>query len=584
MASSFKTLRDYLYQPGKTFVVPNYQRGYKWSVKEDKEKPSHVEKLCDDLIEAFTKNTADYFLQGITVSVEEKAGRIILIDGQQRTTSLYLLLWCIEKNLINDINLVYDIREKSKIFIEQLHNECSDPGTPQRSDKEQDIYYFRVAIEQIRKKCQGVGTEFVNYILDHVKILYIVIAKEKAIRTFTMMNGSKATMLQEELVKAEMLRLVSLPACKKEDVSTSVEENLAALKEIIAKDWETNALRSRFAREWDKWLYWWNRADVKSCFHASNPLGLLLEYHFMGGLKTPEEKKLNFSFQCFKVRLLKDKASSAKEQFKKLRDLQKSFEDVFNTPKTHNYLQLALICEDAKDEKFKVIQYFIEHKKDEELLREYAKWKLVGATHLEITRTKEPTDYEVTKEGRAQEVLNQLSEAVVYGVSSGYGFALKQLLRLNVEEDNKLNNENGRKFDFSIYGEKSLEHVYPKSKVYHKEGDVFKTGAGDEISEETAIDQKLLNRNDFGCSGSEHCIGNLVLLDKTDNSQFNNKPFKDKKNIYFDATKGFRSRNLLHSISVFAKATWEIQDILETQKDFINRFKDDYGLQERVTK
>lgn len=83
--------------------------------------------------------------------------------------------------------------------------------------------------------------ELQSYVLEQIKFLYIDIPKEKAIKTFTMMNGSKAIMLPEELIKAEMLRQISLIPNDKE--------------KSFAKEWETNALRSRYAREWDKWLY-----------------------------------------------------------------------------------------------------------------------------------------------------------------------------------------------------------------------------------------------------------------------------------------------------------------------------------------
>ena len=120
--TTFKTIREFLYQEKKEFVIPNYQRGYKWAVKYDN-KESAVEKLMIDLKKAY-KNQ-DYFLQGVTVS-ESIDNKIILIDGQQRTTTLYLLLWCIDKDNVKDINLVYDIRKQSKEFIHSLKDEDFD--------------------------------------------------------------------------------------------------------------------------------------------------------------------------------------------------------------------------------------------------------------------------------------------------------------------------------------------------------------------------------------------------------------------------------------------------------------------------
>jgi uncharacterized protein with ParB-like and HNH nuclease domain len=580
-----KTLRKYLYQDGKQFVVPNYQRGYKWAVKENGNEPSHVERLCDNLITAYQENKPDYFLQGITVS--EKDGQIILIDGQQRTTTLYLLLWCLDKSYIEKIKLIYDIRTQSRKYIENLQNK--DFNYSNGSDDYQDIFYFKKAIEQIDKKIEDVKKsskeDFYNYILDKVKIIYIKIDESKAVKTFTMMNGNKATMLPEELIKAEMLRKVSLPVKKQKEISTSVDENLAELKEIIAKDWETNAIRSRYAREWDKWLYWWNREDVKAFFNVSNPVGLLLEYSFIRQKiddKPYTQKELgdirkSFSFDGFKSLLSENHPKTTKEQFKRLHDLQKSFEDIFNKPKLHNYLKMSLLCSHDNDDKFEIINYFIGKKNDVDIKDDYAKWRLVGATHLEITDPSKSTSEE-TKESRAEEVLNQLSDKFVYGQCNDNAF--KQLLRLNVEEDNQLK----RKFDFTIWSERSLEHIFPKSKVYHidkkDEQEIYLVGKDNdkEEYEETTDYADLLNRSDFGKDGSEHCIGNLVLLYKNENSRFGAQTFEQKKNIYFQAKGKFRSRHLLHSISVFSNSKWGVQEIQDNQNTFVDRFKQDYEL------
>ncbi|MEG1915734.1 MAG: DUF262 domain-containing protein, partial [Muribaculaceae bacterium] len=234
--TSFKTIEEFLYQSDRELVIPNYQRGYKWSVKyKDKNggvTQSAVEKLLDDLIK--TNKNQDYFLQGVTVSHEEK--RITIIDGQQRTTTLYLLLWCLDRHRLSDITLSYDIREKSKDFIKKLKSENSfDYATFDIENRHQDIYYFIKAIEQIESKIKEITDKqgFIDFVLNRVKVLYIVISPEKATKTFAMMNGAKATMLQEELIKAEMLRKVSLPDIEERKISTSIDDNLDQIKEVI---------------------------------------------------------------------------------------------------------------------------------------------------------------------------------------------------------------------------------------------------------------------------------------------------------------------------------------------------------------
>lgn len=575
--TEFKNIREFLFRENRTFIIPNYQRGYKWAVKLKDKKVTAVEKLIRDLRNA--NKQQEYFLQGVTVS--EEGNNIILIDGQQRTTTLYLLLWALKYDKFEKFNLQYDIREKSKNFINELKNDNFDYTSFDIENNIQDVFYFKKAIEQIKEEIKEIEdrAEFINFILNKVTIIYIVIDKDKATKTFTMVNGAKATMLQEELVKAEMLRKISIPDIEDKQVSSSVEENLQDLKEIITKDWETNALRSRYAREWDKWLYWWNRKDVKEFFNIESPMGLLLDYFY------ERKGKKKFSFDNFKGLITEnDKTGKQKTKLilKELRDTQKSFEDIFNFPKIHNYLKMALICSAGKDDKFEILNYFINNKKDEETIANYSKWRLVGATHRQIT--KDLRDDEETKENKAQTTLSMLLDDFAY--QNSYDAVLKQLLRLNVEEDNKLFEGKGRKFDFSIYGNKSLEHIHPKSKVYHKknigENDNeiinYFDGNDNDIGHEVPEDKEWLKRADFEGNGTEHCVGNLVLLDKNENSKFKDKPFNEKKKIYFDVNEGFKSRNLLHSIFVFAKSQWGIKDIQENKNEFIKRFKKDYNI------
>lgn len=600
MKTTFKTIREYLYQENKTFVIPDYQRGYKWAVKykdkDNKETPSAVEILLADLIQAYKNNKDNqqtYFIQGITVS--EKENEIILIDGQQRTTTLFFLLRCLSENdtningdHYNKIKIDYKIRTESNEFIRQLREESSIDITCKDSDI-QDIYYFKEALKQIytilsekeeeeevkisnaeKETNVNFKTGFHNFVLHNVNIMYIKIDADKATKTFTMMNGNKATMLSEELIKAEMLRKVSHPEIKEQNISTSVEDNLAALKDIISYDWETNALRSRYAREWDRWLYWWNNEDVKKYFNVNNPMGLLLEYYY----RKKQDKK-NFNFSNFKV-ILSDK-KNVKDHFKGIRDLQKSFEDIYNNPLIYNYLALSLINID--EDKFKTIYYFIKNKHNIESLAYFAKWRMVEAKYKQIIQANELDENEKTKEDNAQLAIQAMESKFVYN-SEGDSFARLYLLYLNVLEDNKLNNGKGRKFDFSIFGNQSLEHIHPKSKAFHKkiEDEAFYDGNDKYLGKNEPTEKEWLNRDLCSSNVSEHCIGNLVLLDKNNNSQFNDKSFLDKKYIYFNTTEAFKSRNLLHTISIFAKEKWDKEDIENNYVAFLNKFQKTYNV------
>lgn len=82
----------------KPFVIPEYQRPYAWTDEQ-------IETLFEDIWEFATtigglKNNGSYFL-GSIVSFENENGEQEIIDGQQRITSLFLLLRAIYTKLIN---------------------------------------------------------------------------------------------------------------------------------------------------------------------------------------------------------------------------------------------------------------------------------------------------------------------------------------------------------------------------------------------------------------------------------------------------------------------------------------------------
>ena len=70
----------------KQYIIPEFQRPYSWTIE-------HCDKLWDDLIDFFDNKKEDeekYFLGNIVIS--EVSGKKSVIDGQQRMTTLVLLI------------------------------------------------------------------------------------------------------------------------------------------------------------------------------------------------------------------------------------------------------------------------------------------------------------------------------------------------------------------------------------------------------------------------------------------------------------------------------------------------------------
>lgn len=571
------SLKEYLAKE-KTFLIPNYQRGYVWGKSRDSQKNS-VQFLIESIINCYNNKT-ELFLQGVTVSESESEPNIELIDGQQRTTALYLMLLYL--NYHGKFSINYTIRRQSQEFLNSLKNksteEIVDSCKENSEEQFQDIFYFKKTIRIIHEKLKEINkTDLIKFLIDDQKIrfLYINIPRERATTVFKMMNGNKAVMLTEEIIKAEMLRLVSNRKIGKENLNE---------KELEAVRWNENLTRSKYAREWDKWLYWWNKEDVKKFYRTTNVLGLLVEtYYFTTKASDPK-----YNFENFRDHFLRDGDNTllSKKVFYDLRQLQKKFEDVFYSydeqkdehKKLHNKIGAILTLFNADDRK-KFVQMYFGEKKDIHI-DSYLKLVYLGFNFTEIDKILSKSDSNSNQilKDKKDELLKNLANNNLYQEDNYPAFV--QLLRLNIEEDTKL----GRKFDFSIWNEKSLEHIYPKSKVYRIENGIIKNGNNDIIDKDIKDienDSTYINRESFNQNGSEHCIGNLVLLYKNENSSFGAKDFNGKKSLYFNLNRmnPFRSRHLLHTISVFAQEKWGIQEIQSKRQDFITEIKNYYEIQ-----
>lgn len=566
MANTIISLREYL-NKGKSFVIPNYQRGYIWGKEREGGGKDSVTYMMDSLIAGYEDGKKEVFIQGVTVSTS--GTDIILIDGQQRTTFFYLLLKTLGYNGEPCFVIKYEVRKESDSFLSKK-DLLADIGENE-NEEFQDQYYFKKTlriVNSIIKEKDIDRNSFLEYLLDKVRFLYIPIPEEKAVTVFTMMNGNKAIMKPQELIKAELLRLVSL------------NESSGADAEHFAIEWEHNMLRSRYAREWDKWLQWWNRHDVRTLFKTDNVMGLLIPIYYEAE-KQPKDKML--SFAGFKELLLSN-TKIAKKTFDGLRRLQKRFEDAFFDPIIYNQVGAILRVISLDDREKFLKWYFTGEKPTRDKLCRYYRLAFIGTTHKEITNK----NLEAITE-KYQKCIDILKSNNLYEEKPEEAFRL--LLRLNIDEDNKQANGAGRKFDFSIWDDtdrgRSLEHIYPRSKVYCKakveDREVYKNGL-DETIDPQEIKRYKEEHGICIFEDGTNSIGNLVLLYGDENSAFSNRSFEGKKKMFFkkpdnrkEAKEIFKSRHLLHTIYKFANSKWTGIEIKQNKTNTIEEFKNYYS-------
>jgi len=204
------------------FHIPAYQRGYKWSTGAN----GAVTILLKDLWAAYQNQDDEYYLQYITVkplSVESDSCYLEVIDGQQRLTTLSILLSVLsllqsEKSAITNISLnKLDYAIRKNFFHEFIYQnnklrsiadsdwESFISANPEDLDR-QDIYYLYGATSEcfnfFLDKSKDVSS-FYLYLINSVKL--IVNSVESHIQSETVfknLNSNKVPLSESELVKA----------------------------------------------------------------------------------------------------------------------------------------------------------------------------------------------------------------------------------------------------------------------------------------------------------------------------------------------------------------------------------------------
>ena len=182
------------------FIIPAYQRGYRW----DKE----VEMLLND-IEAIPDGE-NYCLQPIVVKKTDD-DTFELIDGQQRLTTLYLLLNYIKTYLprLNvKFNIDYKIRKDSKKFLTEI-----DFSDIKKNAKNIDEHFINAAARTIanwfeapNRDANNAAIRMADKLNNKVTVIwYEIDSDEDAVSLFTRLNIGKIPLTNAELVKAIFL-------------------------------------------------------------------------------------------------------------------------------------------------------------------------------------------------------------------------------------------------------------------------------------------------------------------------------------------------------------------------------------------
>ena len=334
---------------GRTFYVPAYQRGYRWNEEQ-------VKDLLDDLYSfASGKNEKQFYcLQPIIVTkiskdsvqwktiieahpqIDQEKEIYEVVDGQQRLTTLYIILKYLIKEIQNSkepsYSIIYETREDMTCFLENIaektENDFKNIDEKHAVDAFKNIHKWIIEKEE---KDKTISANDIHYELSKflrqdkdtkqscgsLQVIWYEINENKdVIREFLTINNGKIQLTEAELIKALFLQKRNLG-----------DHNLEITQGNIALEWERieNALHQD-----DFWYFLSNENKI-----PSNRIELLLRLN-RGVFEIDKNKLFRSYYEIFSEK--EGLTEIVKEEWKNVVSVFRTLEDWYIDPIKYNLI------------------------------------------------------------------------------------------------------------------------------------------------------------------------------------------------------------------------------------------------------
>lgn len=237
---------------GGRFFIPKYQRGYRWTTLQ-------VEQLMDDINEfSYTEGSENYYcLQPVVVQRNPDKDQWVVVDGQQRLTTIFIALACLRCIEDRKKKPFYELEYDSKLELWDCLKGLGDETDIELDTSDIDRYHmtnaYRTVREWVRKTVnnpvaeENFATKLGTKIKEGVCFIWYEVSSEiEPETTFTRINMGKIPLTNAELIKALLLKkdnFVDKPG---------VKEDIKGEQTKISMAWDLmeNSLHKR-----DFWLF-----------------------------------------------------------------------------------------------------------------------------------------------------------------------------------------------------------------------------------------------------------------------------------------------------------------------------------------
>lgn len=205
------------YLCGKKYNIPPYQRGYKWEKKD-------IDRLLRDINDFIPNDELDLFYCLQNITLVEKDGAYNVVDGQQRLTTLTVILsYFGEYNLINE-KLCYNVRKETEEFLcKYIFKESNIrdiqswedfmKATSEESDYDfQDVFYLFTAFKTVQnwfEERPQVEMAMKDKILHHLKLIVNLPKNIDEQELFENLNGKRVPLDGADLIRALIITRVA---------------------------------------------------------------------------------------------------------------------------------------------------------------------------------------------------------------------------------------------------------------------------------------------------------------------------------------------------------------------------------------
>lgn len=201
-----------LFESNAIYVVPVYQRSFAWRAEQ-------IEQLIGDIRDAIAHGEEKYFLGNVIVTARgSESSEYEVIDGQQRLTTLYLLLTFLTRTdrvagrrfQRHSTRLRYESRPRSSEALRRLdggfpeNSANTAPGSLEDSGIHQG---YNIIQQYMDQHVSGDALQiFGNYLLHHVQLVRASLpASTDLNRYFEVMNTRGAQLQPVDIVKARLM-------------------------------------------------------------------------------------------------------------------------------------------------------------------------------------------------------------------------------------------------------------------------------------------------------------------------------------------------------------------------------------------